>query len=89
MRCFLVNKLVSPLLNRLYDLLNNRSLGNLSHRGKSISSSLREAEPSVGIGHGGNSYRSSCIAYYTSRNNCTSSSSKNTGENDLKSLQNM
>ena len=79
LRLLLVSNLVSPLFNRLYNLLHNRSLSNLSDRGQSIGSSLWEPKTRARDG-----YRSSSsIAIAHCRYHCTTGSSNNTGENDL------
>jgi hypothetical protein len=79
-RSCLVSNLVTPLLDRLYDLLNNGSLGNLSNWGESIGTGLWETETSAGIGHRGDSYGSNSIPCRDDGGSC---GSKNTGENDL------
>ena len=81
MQSCLISNLVPPLLDRLYDLLNNGSLGNLSNWGECIGTGLWETKTSAGIGNRGKSYWSSSIPC---RDDGASCGSKNTGENDLK-----
>merc|ERR1711942_375099 len=79
LRLLLVSNLVSPLLNRLNNLLDNRSLSNLSDRGQSIGSSLWEPKTRARDGYWS---RSSSVAIAHCRYHCTTGSSNNTGEND-------
>ena len=83
----LVSNLVSPLFNRLNNLLNNGSLLDLSDWGKNVSSGLWKSKTVRDSGRDGmrdclRGQRVDGVA--NSWNNSSSCGSKNTGKNDLK-----